>query len=93
MIDLVRDFVAGLEGRLREMRSAWETCDLNRLRVLGHQLKGAGGSYGYPDFSQLGAQLERAETVAQAEVTEDLLRQFESLLCSAKSGLGNGLAP
>ena len=34
--------------------------DFKRLADLGHQLKGSGGGYGFPELSRLGAALEQS---------------------------------
>ncbi|MBI5863484.1 MAG: Hpt domain-containing protein, partial [Planctomycetes bacterium] len=58
--DIVVEFVDGLSTRIAELNSAHEKLDWERLKTLAHQLKGAGGSYGYPDITTLGAEMETA---------------------------------
>ena len=56
--DLVEEFVGGLSQRLAEFKQAFEELDWDRLRALAHRLKGASGSYGYPDVSRLAMRME-----------------------------------
>ncbi len=57
--DIVTQFVAGLDDRLRRMDDAVRAADFDALRVAAHQLKGSGGGYGYPILTERAAQLER----------------------------------
>ncbi|MGE4504148.1 MAG: Hpt domain-containing protein [Desulfovibrionaceae bacterium] len=52
-----------LEIRARELgliRTACTNGDATEVRLLGHRLKGSGGSYGLHELSRLGQELERA---------------------------------
>jgi HPt (histidine-containing phosphotransfer) domain-containing protein len=42
------------------MTSFLASDDYEALRVLGHNLKGTGSSYGFPEITRLGAKLESA---------------------------------
>ena len=44
----------GLPGRMEEIREAFEKLDWQQLSLLAHRLKGASGSYGYPDLERPG---------------------------------------
>ena len=55
---LVERFLSGLPQRIAAIQSAQAGGDLNQLRVLAHQLKGAAGGYGFTPISQAAAQLE-----------------------------------
>ena len=48
-IDLVEEFVASLDDRLSDLQAALAKQDVQQLRNLAHQLKGAGGGHGLPD--------------------------------------------
>jgi HPt (histidine-containing phosphotransfer) domain-containing protein len=43
---------------LLHLQLALEENDFERVRVLGHNLKGSGGAYGFPDLTEIGASLE-----------------------------------
>jgi hypothetical protein len=48
---------------------------LTELRVFGHNLKGTGVSFGFPDLSHLGAAIERAAKASDiTEITANLLK-------------------
>ncbi len=87
MRDLVEEFVGGLTTRVSELRDAFARHDWDLLRTLAHRLKGAGGSYGYPDLSHLGATMEDQFKKQQAEQFADWVRQLDSLAAAARAGL------
>jgi HPt (histidine-containing phosphotransfer) domain-containing protein len=60
LADLVALFVTELPARLDEMRAAHGRGQWELLRGLAHQLKGAGGSYGFPQLTSAAAELECA---------------------------------
>ncbi len=62
--ELRREFLAGANEKVREIEAALKgerTAEsMERLTYLVHQLKGAGGSYGYARISDDAAELEKA---------------------------------
>lgn len=85
--DVVEEFVAGLPTRGAEMRQAHAAHDLEMLRVLAHRLKGAGGSYGYPNVSHLCADLEQRCRAQDVGDFQHWLTQFEQLVAAMAAGL------
>lgn len=60
MMDIVQEFAAELPKRAAELRSLFEGDQLEALRTLAHQLKGAGGGYGFAPITEAAAALEQA---------------------------------
>lgn len=58
--ELLAEFAAGIPGRMADLRAAFESGTVDQLRMLAHQLKGAGGGYGFPDLSHVARELEQA---------------------------------
>jgi HPt (histidine-containing phosphotransfer) domain-containing protein len=87
MRDVVEEFVAGLHERLTELRQAHEQMDWELLTTLAHRLKGAGGSYGYPDISRLCADMERNFRAHQGADFSEYLQRLAALTAAAKAGL------
>lgn len=56
---LVERFLMGLPGYAREIEAGLEHGDWEAVASLSHQLKGLGGSFGYPEISELAAQLQQ----------------------------------
>jgi len=61
--ELKREFLVEAEAKVREIQSKLDDRSpesLERLSYLAHQLKGAGGSYGYERITRDAAELEKA---------------------------------
>lgn len=84
---IVEEFVGELDSRLAEIRAAFDQLDWDQLTILAHRLKGAGGSYGYPEISRLCAELERSFRAHDAHGFTDRLAQLEGLIRAAANGL------
>jgi len=85
--DIVEEFVEGLTARMDELKAAHERMDWDELAMLAHRLKGAAGSYGYPDISQLCARMEQAFGAHQADSFATWLAELSDLLHAAREGL------
>lgn len=88
--DVVEEFVEGLATRLTELREAHDRLDWEQLTMLAHRLKGAGGSYGYPDISQLCATMEQGFRAHQDADFNAWLARLEELAAAAVAGLRDG---
>lgn len=60
MMELVDFFVTELHERVNKITDAWSSGETESLRSLAHQLKGAGGGYGFPTITESAATLEAA---------------------------------
>lgn len=60
MGELIEDFVIGLTATVNQLRMAISQNDVELVKRIAHQMKGAGGGYGFPDLSQVGWELENA---------------------------------
>jgi HPt (histidine-containing phosphotransfer) domain-containing protein len=58
MIDLVEEFVGELPKRAAAVKEALTSNDMDSVRRLAHQLKGAAGGYGFGPISQAASMLE-----------------------------------
>ena len=57
---LVMRFLVRKHAELDRLRAALEMSDFETIRRLGHDLKGAGEGFGFPELSILGAKFELA---------------------------------
>jgi HPt (histidine-containing phosphotransfer) domain-containing protein len=60
LAEIVELFVAELPFRVEAMRQASSAGDLPTVGRLAHQLKGAGGSHGFPHLSTIAREVEHA---------------------------------
>ncbi len=58
--DLLVDFVAATHDRRTALKTQFDAGCWDEVRRLAHQIKGAGGGYGFDSLSQVAAQLEEA---------------------------------
>jgi CheY-like chemotaxis protein/HPt (histidine-containing phosphotransfer) domain-containing protein len=74
-----------LERRRRELltlREALASDDVEEIRGIGHNLKGVGGGFGYPQIGEIGERLEQAARAGDADAMgraiDDLARFLDS---------------
>jgi HPt (histidine-containing phosphotransfer) domain-containing protein len=59
MSPIVELFIRELPQRLAAMHSALASANLEQLRTLAHQLKGAAGGYGFPKLGEAAALVDQ----------------------------------
>jgi HPt (histidine-containing phosphotransfer) domain-containing protein len=94
---LVPRFLANRAADVGKIRAALADGDFEAIRVAGHGMKGAGGGYGFPEISRMGAAMEegarrRDATLIGALATslEAYLARIEIKLDAAQAAPGNG---
>ncbi len=78
-IDIVEEFLNGIDERLQIMERAISTNDFEALRVAAHQLKGSGGGYGYPIVTERAAELEKLAREGAVDDCRESLDQLSTL--------------
>jgi HPt (histidine-containing phosphotransfer) domain-containing protein len=78
MQELLQQFLEGLTEYCAQIQQGLDDEDLETLKRAGHQLKGAGGGYGYPAITISGGHLEHA--VLQAGSLTDEVRDAANAL-------------
>lgn len=58
--ELLEPFALSLPEKEQDLRRAFETGELRTVQMLAHQLKGAGGGYGFEGLTTRAAALEQA---------------------------------
>ncbi len=82
--ELLRTFAETIPQKRQTVRALHREGSLDQLRARAHQLKGAGGGYGFPGLTEAAAELERAceaqsaDRIAQGvECLADYLNRIE----------------
>lgn len=57
--DLVPIFLRNQLEDVKFIVEACEQCDYEKIRILGHNMKGTGSSYGFDAISEIGASIEQ----------------------------------
>jgi len=86
LVELIDEFVAGLKDDIKAMHKVLDGCDYDGLRSLAHQMKGAGGSYGYPILTETAKILEEAAQAKDVEAGTTALEEFEALYQAVDRG-------
>jgi HPt (histidine-containing phosphotransfer) domain-containing protein len=60
LLDLIPGFLENRSEDIRAMREALERADYVLIRRRAHDMKGAGGGYGFDGVSRIGAGMEQA---------------------------------
>jgi HPt (histidine-containing phosphotransfer) domain-containing protein len=58
LAELIPQYLALCQRDLMRLKAALEASEWNSVRVLGHNLKGSGGAYGFPELTEIGASIE-----------------------------------
>jgi PAS domain S-box-containing protein len=80
MTAAIAAFVARLPGTLTAMSEALANNAPEELRRLAHQLKGAGGGYGYPALTEQARRLEDSAKTADVEAATLVLNELNALI-------------
>jgi HPt (histidine-containing phosphotransfer) domain-containing protein len=80
MLELIGFFVAEMPGWVGRLQAAWEGQELEALRRLTHQLKGAAGGYGFGLIGDTAAEIEDRLEADEPEGLEEIRELVESLV-------------
>lgn len=88
--ELRKEFLAEAAEKAREIQEALDgqrtSASLDRLAYLAHQLKGSGGSYGYPQISTTAAEIEDGvEQLVEGKAGEGLEARMQEHSVSLRS--------
>lgn len=77
---LVPRFLANRAADIDKIRAALAGADFETIRVAAHGMKGAGGSYGFPEISRLGAEMEEGACQRDAAAIAALVANLQQYL-------------
>ena len=80
------DFLANRQRDLAKMRDALAAGDFAAIQTIGHNCKGIGTGYGFPDITHLGSTIEKAAKALDADELKESIREFECHLQAAAAG-------
>ena len=75
--DLVPKFLDRCRADVAHIRGNIDGMEVDAICRIGHQLKGTGGSYGFPEITRLGAAIEVAAREGNREKLRDLADELE----------------
>jgi len=77
---LVPRFLANRAADVDKIRAALAGADFDTIRAAAHGMKGAGGGYGFPEISRLGAAMEEGARQRDAAAIDALVAGLEAYL-------------
>lgn len=77
---LVPRFLGNRAADVGKIRAALAGADFEAVRVAAHGMKGAGGGYGFPEISRLGAAMEEGAQRRDAAAISALVASLEAFL-------------
>ncbi len=78
--DLIPEFVENRRRELESLRAALAAGAFERLRQLGHRMRGVGNSFGFERVSSLGGQIEEGATRANRGELEARIAEYADYL-------------
>src|SRR5205823_1540053 len=78
--DLIPGFLEHRRQNVIVMQDALDRGDFETVALLGHGMRGAGGSYGFPAITDIGAALEQAATDIDREASRKWVAELSSYL-------------
>jgi PAS domain S-box-containing protein len=86
MIELLVDFIDGLQQRFSDISSAYSAKDFAKLSTLAHKLKGSAGMYGLPELASMAGNLEKTAKAFDCERAQALVQSIGDLLPRIQRG-------
>jgi HPt (histidine-containing phosphotransfer) domain-containing protein len=75
MREILEMFVQEMPTRVGELLGSWERQEFEKVGRLAHQLKGAGGGYGFGVISDAAAALEKSVAALRTASTEMVIQE------------------
>jgi CheY-like chemotaxis protein/signal transduction histidine kinase len=76
MAELTQFFITDLAQRLKKFNDDIKTQNVDEIVRFGHSLKGTAGSYGFPEFSKIGGEIEKVGKDGQWDVILSLQKRL-----------------
>jgi HPt (histidine-containing phosphotransfer) domain-containing protein len=87
IVELIPGYLHNRREDLGRLRAGVAAADFDRVRLLGHSMKGSGGGYGFDVITELGGRMETAAlardgaaVLAAVAELEDYLRRVEVVI-------------
>jgi len=78
--DIIPGFLQHRQGDIEAILEALEKSDYETIRILGHNMKGAGGGYGFEVITDIGSAIEKAAKISDADEIKRSLNELSMYL-------------
>jgi len=82
--DLIPGFLENRQQDAVNIMEALQEDDYEKIRFLGHNMKGAGGGYGFDGISDIGWRIEKAAHRREAEVIKEQVKMLQDYLAKVE---------
>mgnify|MGYP001217586339 CR=1 FL=1 len=80
LADLMPKFLANRQRDLLQIEEAIDRADNAALRIIGHNMKGVGGGYGFIEITEMGKRLEAAAKTGDQALLRKQLNEYKEYL-------------
>ena len=80
LTDILPQYFALCGRDLEHLRGALAQSNLDEIRIVGHNLKGSGGAYGFPELSVIGLAIETAAKSGDQQALQAGIEEFATFL-------------
>ena len=80
LADLMPKFLANRQRELLQIEEAIDRADNDALRIIGHNMKGVGGGYGFGEITELGKRIEAAARSSDQTLLRRQLNEYKEYL-------------
>ncbi|KXS49772.1 Hpt domain-containing protein [Halanaerobium kushneri] len=77
---LIPQYLDNREEDIRRLKTLIEAENYEKIRIIGHSLKGSGGGYGFDYLTELGSQIEKNAELKNREDIELIINKLENYL-------------
>ncbi|MBF0339223.1 MAG: Hpt domain-containing protein [Nitrospirae bacterium] len=78
--EIIPQYLSRRRDEIADMKKALADNDMEKLRDLGHKLKGSGGGYGFDYLTEAGMAIEKAAKVADTTALATHVQQLAEFL-------------
>lgn len=78
--DLIPGYISNRNRDIVAIGECLELGDFDKIRTLGHSMKGSGGGYGFNHISVLGSQIENAALAKDIKKIEHAIKGLEDYI-------------
>ncbi len=78
--NLRKNFLNIALGKVKQMKEALLNGNLSLIQIYAHQLKGSGGSYGFPEVTEIAGQIEEKCISNSCHEVSELIQKLYDLI-------------
>jgi HPt (histidine-containing phosphotransfer) domain-containing protein len=86
--DLVPAFMENRRKDIDALKAAHTSAEFEKMRQIGHRMKGVGTSYGFTHVTTLGKRIEDAARAADAGALQALIAEYADYLARVQVSFG-----